>query len=105
LGRASFGPAGGQPFEKVAKHIKIKVQSTLSKNLFAPLFKSGQPEPLIINSSYYLNHSPSPILHAIPLIFALLELEKNPGFRSGAKESIAPEWKRFNKNHSMKRVY
>jgi hypothetical protein len=25
LGRASFGPAGGQPFEKVAKHIKIKV--------------------------------------------------------------------------------
>jgi hypothetical protein len=24
LGRASFGPAGGQPFEKVAKHIKNK---------------------------------------------------------------------------------
>jgi hypothetical protein len=67
LGRASFGPAGGQPFEKVAKHIKIKVQSTLSENLFVPLFKSGPPEALIINSSYNLNHSPSPILHAIPL--------------------------------------
>jgi hypothetical protein len=41
LGRASFGPAGGQPFEKVAKHIKIKIQSAPSKNLFVPLFKSG----------------------------------------------------------------
>jgi hypothetical protein len=44
LGRAAFGPAGGQPFEKVAKHIKIKVPSTPSKNLFAPLFKSGPPQ-------------------------------------------------------------
>jgi hypothetical protein len=68
LGRASFGPAGDHPFEKGAKHIKIKVQSTLSKNLFVPLFKSGQPEALIINSSYDLNHSPSPILHGIPLV-------------------------------------
>jgi hypothetical protein len=52
LGRASFGPAGGQPFEKVARHIKIKVQSTLSKNLFVQLFKSWPPEALIINSNY-----------------------------------------------------
>jgi hypothetical protein len=69
LGCVSFGPAGGQPFEKVAKHIKIKVQSTLSKNLFAPFFKSWSPDALIINSSYYVNHSPSPILHAIPCLF------------------------------------
>jgi hypothetical protein len=68
LGRASFGPAGGQPFEKGAEHIQIKVQSTPSKNLFAPLFKSGPPQALIINSSYDLNHSPNPILHAIPLM-------------------------------------
>jgi hypothetical protein len=54
LGRAAFGPAGGQPFEKGAKHIQIKVQSTPSKNPFVPLFKSGLPEALIINSSYDL---------------------------------------------------
>jgi hypothetical protein len=33
--------------------------------------KAGRRKALIINSSYDLNHSPSPILHAIPLRFSL----------------------------------
>jgi hypothetical protein len=68
------GPPSALPGANLLKRLpnisKIKVPLTPSKNLFAQLFKSGPPELLIINSSYDLNGSPSPILHAIPLVIS-----------------------------------
>jgi hypothetical protein len=72
LGGASFGPAGGQPFEKVAKHIKIKVQQPPPENLFAPLFKSGPPEAIIFSRSLRAVYISGLGIFEIPFIHALV---------------------------------
>jgi hypothetical protein len=62
-----LGPAGGQPFEKVAKHGKKRFYKHPLKTSLPRFLKAGRRKALIINSSDSLNHSPSPILHGIPL--------------------------------------